>query len=382
MRIAFGITGSVAAYKSLLMMRLLIKAGHHVQGLMTESAMRFLTPLSVEAITGNRPWLPSDTYGNHITWAESANCLVVAPATANSMAGYAHGVADDPIARLALAFTGLKIIAPAMHDTMWLNPATQRNTAQLQSDNWVVLGPATGDLSGQDTGVGRLIDPEFLALSVDSLPLIQHSLRIKQASNQHILITAGGTQAPLDPVRCISNISSGKWGEMIGHVASLMGAQVTVLSSQDPRVNNPAINWIKFKTVSDLQQSLTHYSSVATHIYMLAAVSDFIPQPYTTKQKRSDSLVLHLDPTPDILGTLQTAPGTKRIGFCLESDNLLATARAKQHKKNCDYMIANDISMINQSHRSFHILGPDNQSETMTDLPLIDASVALLKHTL
>lgn len=318
--------------------------------------------------------IPNGDYANHIDLA--GDCLVIAPATANSIAKYANGIADDPLSTLVLSFTGPKIIAPAMHDSMFRHPATQRNLAQLHADGWLVLGPETGDLSGTDYGEGRLIESELIALAAR----LSMTSPIATRPDDHIVITAGGTHVPMDAVRVISNRSSGQWGEMMAHVASLSGAQVTLITSQPLRIHNPHITVIPVDTVSTLQTALTDTVASATHVYMMAAVSDFSVPMSPVKRSRTNTESLALTPTPDILANLSTPDHTVRIGFCLETDNLEQAASQKRIKKSCDYMVANDASTIGQTHRSFLILSPTETTQH-TNLPLETAAQHVLTAT-
>jgi len=372
--ILFGITGSIAAYKSLNTIRLLVKAGHSVTPILTQACLRFITPWSVEALAHRTPVIPNGDYANHIDL--SGDCLVIAPATANSIAKYANGIADDPLSTLALSFTGPKLIAPAMHDSMFRHPATQRNLAQLRADGWLVLGPDTGDLSGMDHGEGRLVESELVALAAQQVA----QAPITQRPEDHIVITAGGTQVPIDAVRVISNRSSGRWGEMMAHVASLSGARVTLITSQPVRIQNPQVCVIHGDTVESLQAALTDTVASATHLYMMAAVSDFSVPMSPSKRSRANTDALPLTPTPDILANLSTPDHTIRVGFCLETDNLEATASQKRIKKSCDYMVANDATTIGQTHRSFLILSPTKTTQ-YTNLPLETAAQHVLAAT-
>ena len=379
MHIALGVTGSIAAYKSLTLMRLLIKAGHTIQVLLTSTATQFITPDAITAITGTPPCMPTD-YWDHMRC--TPDCLLVAPATANSMAAYAHGSTPDPIARFALAFTGPKFLAPAMHSAMWAHPATQRNLAQLIADGWQILGPDTGALSGDDSGIGRFVDPAFIVLALDSVHAWRKVAPKITLAGHTLLLTAGGTTEALDSVRVITNRSTGMWGEIIAHVASLLGAQVIMLSSQPPRYHNPAIQWHRFQTVSDLSTQLRQYITQATHLYMMAAVSDFLPPAYTGKYPR-EPLTLTLEPSPDILAGLDS-PGIRRIGFCLscEQDTQLALELAEQKrvKKRCDAIILNHADSIGKLERSFHILTETHRHAYTA--PLIQASIHMLMQTI
>lgn len=374
MRVLFGITGSISAYKSLNTIRLLVKSGHSVTPILTQASLRFVTPWSLEALAQTPPVIPNGEYANHIELA--GDCLLIAPATANSLAKYAQGIADDPLSTLALSFTGPKIISPAMHDSMFRHPATQRNLDQLRADGWLVIGPDTGDLSGLDHGEGRLVDSELLALAVT----VCATATPPQRPNDHIVITAGGTQVPMDAVRVITNRSSGRWGEMMAHIASLSGARVTLITSQPLRIHNPHIAVIPIKTVSELQNELTGCVESATHLYMMAAVSDFSVPMSVSKRSRTHSESLPLTPTMDILKHLTTPDHTIRVGFCLETDNLEEKTAKKRIQKSCDYMIGNTASTIGKTSRSFLILGPTDTT-TYTDMPLEFAAQSVLSAT-
>ena len=356
-RILLAVTGSIAAYKAVDLASKLTQAGADVDVIMTESAERFVTPLTFQAITG-RPvytnlWQTDSSGGlpthiAHVGLAEGASLLVVAPATANTLAKLAHGLADDLLSVTALAARCPVVLAPAMDGGMYDHPATQANLASLRGQGAIIIEPETGRFASGLVGKGRL--PE-------TSTLIGH-IRLALAktgalAGKRVVVTAGGTREPIDPVRFITNRSSGKQGYALAQAALDAGAAVTLITASDLPL--PAgVNGIPVASAAEMQQAVLEHITKADALLMAAAVADFRPKDRASQKikKKDDSEeapVITLARTPDILMSVKeqrAAQGTPRIvvGFAAESEHLLAHARAKLERKGLDFLIANDIT--------------------------------------
>jgi len=343
--ILLGITGGIAAYKAAELVRLLVKQGLEVQVVMTQSACQFITPTTMQALSG-KPVLTDlwnqDT-GNgmaHINLARAADAIVIAPASANFIAKLVHGAADDLLSTICLARGECPLlVAPAMNVEMWQNPATQRNIAQLQRDGIAVLGPDSGDQACGETGMGRMLEPAML------LQDILASRQPKILAGKKILITAGATYEAIDAVRGITNLSSGKMGFAVAQAAQEMGAEVTIISGA---TCFDAMHCTKI-SVTSAQQML---DAVMNHIsgqnvfIGVAAVADYtMPAPNPQKIKKdSANMTLELTPTVDILAMVASLPNPPFcVGFAAESENLLQNAEKKRRNKKLPLLAANLI---------------------------------------
>lgn len=348
------ITGGVAAYKSAIFARLLIKAGATVKTVMTKAATEFITPLTMHALT-KQPVL-TDLFTDHndaiphITVADWADYVFVVPATANMIAKMANGIADEAASTVLAATHAPVIVAPAMNVHMYEQKATQRNLAQLKEDGVIVIEPAEGMLAEGYVGKGRLPEPEDI-LKIAQLKLQVRAVLATEANNlkkKRVLVTAGGTNEPIDPVRFITNRSSGKMGYALAQAASEVGAEVTLISTVDLPVP-VGVQIVKIQTAKEMLNALNECFNDTDVVIMAAAVADYrIASPADQKIKKSadsDGLTLHLVENPDILATLGAAKTHQfLVGFAADTQDLLAAADKKLLKKNADMLIANDVS--------------------------------------
>ena len=349
MHIVLGVGGGIAAYKSAELARLLTGRGHSVQVVMTKSAQEFVQPLTFAALTGRKVITslfssasPEGTLSSaieHIGVAQESDLLVVAPATADLLAKFAHGMADDFLTTMYLAFTGPVVLAPAMNTNMWLHAATQANLETLRRRGHRIVDPEEGELACGMVGPGRLAAPEQIALAVEA-----ESGRRRDLEGETILITAGPTQEPLDPVRYISNRSSGKMGYALAEAAAARGAAVVLISGP---VNLPpprGCTVISVRTAREMRDKVFENLQTATIIVKAAAVADFhlSKVPSQKMKKTAARLSLELDPTPDILAELGRKKGDRLlVGFAAETENLQQEARRKLEAKNCDMVVGN-----------------------------------------
>jgi phosphopantothenoylcysteine decarboxylase/phosphopantothenate--cysteine ligase len=342
MKIVLGVGGGIAAYKSAELARLLMQQGHEVQAVMTAAAQEFIRPLTFAALTGRK--VLTDLFAiesaiEHISVAVEHEVLAIAPATADLIAKLAHGLADDFLTTLYLAFTGTVVIAPAMNVNMWQHPATQANLETLRRRGHHIVEPDSGYLACGMTGPGRLAGPELIAEAI-----LRASRTRRDLEGETILITAGPTQEPLDPVRYISNRSSGKMGYALAEAAAARGARV-ILVSGPVHLNAPSgVELISVRTAVEMREKVMANLADAGIVIKAAAVADFhlSKVPYQKVKKTAARMSLELDPTPDILAEL----GRKKedrllIGFAAETQNLQQEARRKLESKNCDMVVGN-----------------------------------------
>ncbi len=349
MRALLGVGGGIAAYKSAELARALAVRGIEVQVVMTAAAQQFVRPLTFAALTGRKvitDMFPSgdqqETLSSaveHIGVAQESDVLVVAPATANLLAKFANGLADDFLSTVYLAFTGPVLLAPAMNTNMWRHAATQANFAILRSRGNAVIGPEEGELACGTVGPGRMAEPEAIAEA--AFRLLHHR---QDLDGETVLVTAGPTQEPLDPVRYISNRSTGKMGYALAEAAAERGAKVILVSGPvhlpDPR----GATVVRVRTAAEMRDAVLQNMGPATILIKAAAVADYyVAQPSSKKIKKTAARVsLELDPTQDILAELGENKGDRLlIGFAAETENLREEARRKLKSKNCDMVVAN-----------------------------------------
>jgi phosphopantothenoylcysteine decarboxylase / phosphopantothenate---cysteine ligase len=357
MRVLLGVGGGIAAYKAAELVRALQQRGHEVQVVMTAAAQEFIRPLTFAALTGRKVITglfsqasSQDTLSSaveHIAVAQEHEVLVVAPATADLLAKFACGLADDFLTTLHLAFTGQVVLAPAMNTAMWQHPATQSNLEILQRRGCSIVDPAEGWLACGSIGAGRLADPERIAEHVDDLKNGLLNRKKRDLEGELLLITAGPTQEAIDPVRYISNRSSGKMGYAIAVAAAQRGARVVLVSGP---VNLPPprnVEVIPVRTAIEMRNAVMERLEPATIIVKSAAVADYYVAhvPEQKMKKTAARLSLDLDPTPDILAEVGQRKGDRLlIGFAAETENLLDEARRKMISKKCDMLVANLIN--------------------------------------
>jgi phosphopantothenoylcysteine decarboxylase/phosphopantothenate--cysteine ligase len=356
LQILVGVTGGIAAYKAAGVIRGFTELGHNVKVLPTQNALRFIGATTLEALSHNKvdPELYTDVDSvKHIALAQEADLIVVAPATAAFIARYAAGIADDLLLNVLLASKAVVVIAPAMHTEMWLHPATKENIAKLVSRGVHVIEPDSGRLTGDDSGLGRLPEPESIVNQS-----LQHTAK-QDLAGIRITIAAGGTREPIDAVRFIGNKSSGKQGIALAEVAASRGAQVTLIAINLDKVFSKFDSVIQVSSYLELQSQLHDSGLKADLLFMPAAVSDFrVEHPSTGKLSRSDddSLTLTLIANEDILASLakqrtQVGSNTKIIGFAAEVlpressiDELKQRALLKLDKKVIEMIVANNVA--------------------------------------
>jgi len=353
MRVTVGVSGGIAAYKAAELVRALQRQALEVHVVMTESATRFVQPLTFAALTGHKVitslWDDAgtsegayDSSIEHIAEAQWTEALVVAPATANILAKFAHGIADDFLSTLYLATAAPVLVAPAMNEKMWEHPATQANLEILRQRGVRVVEPGTGDLACGTVGVGRMAEPEAIADTVLNALGRRHDL-----AGEVVLVTAGGTREALDPVRYIGNRSSGKMGYAIADAAQSRGARVVLISG--PSALHPPTHCeiVKVTTAGEMRKAVLERMAEATLIIKAAAVADYRPVNVSDqKLKRTGPMTIELAPTEDILAEVarQRRPGQLIVGFAAETNNFMANGRAKLLAKGADAIVVNDVS--------------------------------------
>ncbi len=342
MKIILGVGGGIAAYKSAEIARLLMQEGHEVQAVMTRAAQEFVRPLTFAALTGRKTL--TDLFAiesaiEHISVAQENELMAIAPATADLIAKLAHGLADDFLTTLYLAFTGPVVVAPSMNSNMWLHPATQANLETLRRRGHRIVEPESGYLACGMTGPGRLADPAAIVEAIERELPRRHDLE-----GETVLITAGPTQEPLDPVRYISNRSSGKMGYALAEAAAARGARVILISGPVHLAPPRGLEVIAVRTAAEMRQKVFENLAPASIVVKAAAVADFhlSKVPDQKVKKTAARISLELDPTPDILAELGRKKGDRLlIGFAAETQNLHQEARRKLESKNCDMVVGN-----------------------------------------
>ena len=351
MRVVVGITGGIAAYKAVSVVRAFVLAGHDVQVVATDAALRFVGKPTLEAISRNPVY--TELYEGvaevrHVAIGQSADLIVVAPATANFLAQLAGGFAADLLGNTILASDAPLVVAPAMHTEMWNNAATVANVATLVSRGITIVGPAVGQLTGSDSGAGRMSEPEDIVAAA-----LARAAGTGDLLGRRILVTAGGTREPLDPVRFIGNRSSGKQGIAIAIAAAARGASVELIGA-NLEIDVPgSIRVQNVGTTLELQSAVESSARLADVVIMAAAVADYRPSSVAEskikKEQQGDELTLTLVKNPDILQQLSAArqPNQIVIGFAAETETdpvaLLELARAKVARKGCDYLVVNSV---------------------------------------
>ena len=372
-KIGVFVMGGIAAYKVPELVRQLIKKGAQVQVAMTQSAQEFVTPLTLQVLT-KRPVLthtfderePSQV--QHVAMADWCDLALVVPATANGLAKMAHGLADDMVTTTLLAVTAPILVVPAMNVHMYENPATQRNLAQLRADGLTLMEPDTGFLAEGYEGKGRLPELHRIVAQVERLYARTH-LHQSLAGKQ-VIVSAGGTRERIDPVRYISNDSSGKMGYAMAQAADWLGATVTLVSTTQSLLPPEGVQVHEVASAQELAQAMTAHYDQMDYVVMAAAVSDYrVKHPHDQKIKKvagQTDWQLDLVQNPDILAQLgQTKRQQVLIGFAAETQNLLEHARAKLSKKGADWLIANDVSNpaigFNSDKNQVYVLGAQGQ---------------------
>jgi phosphopantothenoylcysteine decarboxylase/phosphopantothenate--cysteine ligase len=344
--IVLGVTGGIAAYKAAELASKLTQAGAKVEVIMTESATRFISPLTFRSLT-NKPvvttmWeLASEFSIEHVALAEAADIVVIAPATANTIARIAAGIADDMLACTVLATKAPVVVAPAMHSGMWENAVTQENVARLKARGLVFIEPEYGRLASGGIGMGRLADIEKIIGTVE-----QVLGRSGDLAGRRIVVTAGGTREAIDPVRYIGNRSSGKMGYAVAEAARDRGADVTLITAPTALIGPAGVKVVHITSAIEMKEAVNMATAEADVLIMAAAVADY--QPRSTekgkikKEVTGTEFSLELIKTPDILSEVKG--NFIKVGFAAESEDLIENAMEKLQKKRCDLFVANDIT--------------------------------------
>jgi phosphopantothenoylcysteine decarboxylase / phosphopantothenate---cysteine ligase len=382
-RILLGISGGVAAYKAAELTRLLIKAGADVRVVMTEAATRFIGSATMQALSGQAVWTDlwdarvSDAMG-HIELSRDRDLIVVAPATADFMARVVHGRADDLLAALCVARRCPLMLAPAMNVEMWENAATQRNAAALRQDGVYLAGPAPGDQACGETGMGRLLEPKQILSEIEAL------FGPKRLQGKRVLVTAGPTEEPIDPVRVLTNSSSGKMGYAVARAASEAGAQVTLVSGPVALATPAGVSRVDVRTAQEMFEAVKKNAESCDVFISVAAVADYrVKNPSSHKLKKTNGqpVTLELEENPDILAWVAALPRPPFcVGFAAESEKLAQHAQEKRSKKHLPLIAANlaqdgiggdDNAIVLYDERGEHPLGRG---------PKIDLARKLLEH--
>lgn len=347
--VLLGVSSSIAAYKAAALASFLKKQGASVHVIMTKNAVQFISPLTFEELTGNRCVV--DTFDRnftyqveHVALAKQADLAIVAPATANVLAKLSWGLADDMLTTTLLACRCPRLAAPAMNTAMYENPVTQDNLKRLKEYGWTLLEPAVGLLACGDVGAGKMMEP------ADMIPFIQRELAFeKTMAGKKVLVTAGPTQEALDPVRYITNHSTGKMGYAIARAAAMKGAEVTLVSGPVALPAPPFVERVDVRSAREMFEAVTGRSGEQDMIIMAAAVADYRPAEVSKEKikKKDSSLELSLEKTDDILKYLgeHKNPGQLLCGFAMETQNLLRNAREKLVNKHLDMIVANSLKV-------------------------------------
>ena len=378
--VLLGVTGGIAAYKAAALASALVKQHAAVEVVMTENATQFITPLTFEQLTGRRTMV--NTFDRnfshqveHISLAERTDLVIIAPATANVCAKLAHGLADDMLTTTVLACRCPKLIAPAMNTNMYENPVTQDNLEILCRYGWDVIEPASGRLACGAVGKGKMPEPEDLLQHILRYLALPHDLAGKQ-----VLVTAGPTQEALDPVRYLTNHSTGKMGYAIARMAMLRGADVTLVSGPTAIAPPPFVKVVPIKSARDMFEAVAEHAPAADFIFKAAAVADYTPAQYVDDKikKKDGDMAIPLQRTQDILKYLGENRRENQVicGFSMETQNMLENSRAKLEKKNVDMICANNLKVAGAG------FGVDTNvitlitKDSVTELPMMSKELA------
>ncbi|MET9955566.1 bifunctional phosphopantothenoylcysteine decarboxylase/phosphopantothenate--cysteine ligase CoaBC [Streptomyces sp. NPDC006339] len=351
-KVVLGVSGGIAAYKACELLRRLTESGHDVRVVPTDSALHFVGEATWSALSGNP--VSTEVWETvhevpHVRIGQAADLVVVAPATADMLAKAAHGLADDLLTNTLLTARCPVVFAPAMHTEMWEHPATQENVATLRRRGAVVIEPAVGRLTGVDTGKGRLPDPGEI-FEICRRVLDRGAAAAPDLAGRHVVISAGGTREPLDPVRYLGNRSSGKQGYALARTAAARGARVTLIEANTGLPDPAGVDVVRVGTALHLREAVLKAAADADAVVMAAAVADFRPAAYATgKIKKTDdggAPTIELVRNPDILAEIsadRALPGQVVVGFAAETDDVLAHGRQKLRRKGCDLLVVNEV---------------------------------------
>jgi phosphopantothenoylcysteine decarboxylase/phosphopantothenate--cysteine ligase len=349
--VALGVCGGIAAYKAVEVLRGLQKAGYNVRVAMTQRACEFVQPLTFRALSGSHVIVDDYAPDNpdpiaHITFSQTADLLIVAPATANIIAKFANGVADDFLTSTYLACASPVLIAPAMNTTMWEHPATQRNLKRLREDGVHIVEPDAGEMACGTIGPGRLSEPEQIVAA--ALEILRRPTGPPDLKGEHFLITVGATREEIDPVRFISNHSSGRMGFALADAALKRGAEVTVVAGNTTATPPLGAKIIRAVSAEEMSKIVSRESAAASVFIGAAAIADYRPAHRADQKikKSQESLTLKLERTPDVLSQVAAtrANGMLLVGFAAETENVIENARQKLRAKKLDAIVANDVT--------------------------------------
>lgn len=385
--VALGICGGIAAYKAVEVLRGLQRAGCVVRVAMTKRACEFVQPLTFRALSGSHVVVDDYAPDNpnpiaHITFSQTADLFIVAPATANIIAKFAQGIADDFLSSTYLACSAPVLLAPAMNTTMWQHPATQRNLQQLRADGVHIIAPDDGEMACGTIGPGRLSEPERIVAAALEVLRVSRSAQPQDLTGERFLITVGATREEIDPVRFISNRSSGKMGFALAEAAIKRGAQVTVVSGITTVAPPTGVRLIQALSAEDMAQAVARESGGASVFIGAAAIADYRPVKRAAQKikKSQGSLTLTLEQTPDVLSQVAAtrSNGILVVGFAAETENLIGNAREKLRSKRLDAIVANDVtredSGFDSNTNAITIITSDNS--VPVELPTMSKSEA------
>ncbi|HBZ00976.1 MAG TPA: bifunctional phosphopantothenoylcysteine decarboxylase/phosphopantothenate--cysteine ligase CoaBC [candidate division Zixibacteria bacterium] len=385
--ILLGVSGGIGAYKACELLRLFVKAEARVRVIMTEAAQEFVTPLTFQSLgaeeVSTSVFEPKLYSLEHVNWADWGNIMVIAPCTANVIGKMAGGIADEVLSTQAMAFSGPILLAPAMNVKMYNNKAVQKNIAYLKSIGVNFIGPEVGHLATLITATGRMSDPAVIFSKTRQILLGRNDLKGKR-----VVVGAGPTREPLDPVRYISNYSSGKMGYALAEAAIGFGADVTLISGPSNIPVPPGVNIIRVETASQMQSEIERFCIGADYLYMAAAVSDFKPASFQKQKiKRTEQgLKLVLHPNPDILKSLGKNRPQIVVGFALEIENLEARAFDKLRDKRLDMIVANNPSEegvgFGSDYNRVTILTRQGKPVKLEKLPKFDVAIRIIEESI
>ena len=387
-RVLIAVTGGIAAYKVPELVRILVRAGHSVRCALTRNAAHFVAPLALQTVSGQAvrtELFDREQEGaiDHIALADWADLVVVAPATADSLAKLSHGLADDLVSTLLLATRAPVLVAPAMNVNMWRHPATQANVERLRERGVRFVGPEVGFLACGWEGEGRMAEPSAIADEA-MRALGPHTL-----AGEVVMVTAGGTREPLDPVRALTNRSSGKMGYAIAAEAARRGAEVVLVSGPGSLAVPPGVRRVEVETALEMRDAVLAELPRCTVFVAAAAVADFRPAARAERKIKKESLgegaglVLELVANPDILAEVGATKGSRTlIGFAAESQDLIASARRKLERKHCDLIVANDVTRagagFDADTNAVSFVWPGGEVEELPLLPKAEVAERLL----
>lgn len=386
-KIILGVSGGVGAYKACELLRLFVKSGAKVRVIMTRAAQEFITPLSFRSLGAEEVSL--DMFGEkresleHVNWADWAEIMIIAPATANIIGKMANGIADEVLSTQAIAFAGPILVAPAMNVKMYNNKAVQRNISLLKKDGYHFIGPETGQLASLIWAAGRMVPPEVIFARTRQLLTGKGKL-----AGRMVVVSAGPTIEPMDPVRFISNRSSGKMGYALADAAAAQGANVILVSGPANLDVPPNVKRIEVMTAEEMKKVLTESCRGADFLYMAAAVADFRPSGYSKQKIRrtGKGMKLDLSPTRDILADLGESRPRVVTGFALETENVEANALKKMRAKGIDMIVANNPTEkgveFGSEFNKVTIFSKDGRKVKLEPMPKFEVAMSIIDESL